>query len=419
MKKQLLIAATLCFAATVSGQTTKDYEAVIKKFEGYYNNNLPDSVYSLMSERTRSLMPKDKVAAKFKMLYTQIGKMNSYSFTKEDATYRSYKAEFEKATFTMLLSLSADNKLDIFRFVPYKPETTLAPGQSELVAKTTSGDIYGILSVPDTKQKMPVVLIIAGSGPTDMDGNSVLGVKGDIYRRISDSLVKQGIACARYDKRGVGRSVAALRDQLKLSFEDMVADARAFVQQLRADSRFSKVVLLGHSEGSLIGMTMASEEKVDGFISLAGAGQRGDKILEQQFAAQSVPLSKKAVVIMDSIRAGYTVTDVPDAFASIFNASLQPYIGSWFRHDPEIEIKKLTIPVLILQGTTDLQIKVADAQRLKKAYPKATLKVIDGMNHVLKNAPQDREKNIATYSDASLSLSPELMPEIVKFVKTK
>ena len=105
---------------------------------------------------------------------------------------------------------------------------------------------------------------------------------------------------------------------------------------------------------------------------------------------------------------------------SLFRPSVQQYMISWLKYDPAAEIKKLTIPVLIIQGTTDIQVEVGEAELLKKAYPKATLKLIEGMNHPLKQAPEDREKNVATYSDPRLPLSPGLMPAILDFIsKTK
>jgi alpha-beta hydrolase superfamily lysophospholipase len=73
---------------------------------------------------------------------------------------------------------------------------------------------------------------------------------------------------------------------------------------------------------------------------------------------------------------------------------------------------------LILQGTTDIQVAAEEADKLKAAYPKATLKVIQGMNHALKNAPADRAKNLATYTNPKLPISNGFMPSLIDFVKT-
>ncbi len=89
---------------------------------------------------------------------------------------------------------------------------------------------------------------------------------------------------------------------------------------------------------------------------------------------------------------------------------------SWFKFDPQKEIKNIQIPILIIQGTTDIQVSLNDAQNLNKAQPKAELCIIDGMNHILKNAEADRQKNILTYNNPSLPLSPTLINKISTFI---
>ncbi|WP_315816320.1 hypothetical protein [Paraflavitalea speifideaquila] len=89
---------------------------------------------------------------------------------------------------------------------------------------------------------------------------------------------------------------------------------------------------------------------------------------------------------------------------------------SWFRYDPAVEIKGLSIPVLLVQGTQDIQVGVEDAKRLHTANPKTKLLIINGMNHVLKLVEGDRQANIKTYSDPALPLVPELVQGIADFI---
>ena len=119
------------------------------------------------------------------------------------------------------------------------------------------------------------------------------------------------------------------------------------------------------------------------------------------------------------MRNNQKIDTVPPYLLSIFRPSVQPYILSWMLHDPCAEIKKLTVPILILQGTTDIQVEVKQAEMLKTCKPKATLKIIAGMNHILKEAPIDRTKNIATYSDGTLPIMPGLVDLIAAFVNKK
>ena len=174
--------------------------------------------------------------------------------------------------------------------------------------------------------------------------------------------------------------------------------------------------MVGHSEGSLIGMIAAAKENVAGFISISGMGERMDKVIDKQIRAQSAEMADKAKVISDSIRNGYTAMDIPPLLNNLFHTTVQPYLHSCFQYDPQAEIKKLEIPVLIIQGTTDLQISPEDAELLKKAQPKAKLVLVAGMNHILKQAPANREQNFATYNMPDLPLSSGFVPALVKFI---
>ena len=300
------------------------------------------------------------------------------------------------------------------------------PGDSSnYILTTPKGSIYGTLLLPTslTRQSsvshpVPVVLIIAGSGPTDRNGNTIrLGLNTNMYKLLADSLSAHGIASLRYDKRGIGASISAMTSESDMRFEDYISDAAGFIGMLKADHRFSHVIVLGHSEGSLIGMVAAAREHADAYISAAGAGDRIDKILERQLAAQSAPLAAKATALFDSLSQGHTVQDPGNGLSGLFRASVQPYMISWLKYDPQQEIKQLHVPILIIQGTTDLQVSTGDAELLKKAAPAATLQLIDQMNHIFREAPLDRMANMATYKNPDLPLKPELVQAIVSLVR--
>lgn len=279
---------------------------------------------------------------------------------------------------------------------------------------TPTGTIYGTLQVPLTEQEMPVALIIAGSGPTDRNGNNP-AMKNNSLKMLADSLQAHGIASLRYDKRGIAESTDAGPDESELRFENYIDDAIAWVEKLRADKRFGKIFIIGHSEGSLIGMIAAEKAAAAGFISLAGAGFKASDILKTQLASQPEPIKSTCYSSIDSLEAGKTFSDVNPLLYSLFRPSVQPYLISWFKYDPCSELRKLAEPVLIIQGTTDIQVSMNDAENLKNAKPDATLAVIEGMNHILKDAPADRQANIASYSDPSLPLNAELVVNILEF----
>ena len=280
----------------------------------------------------------------------------------------------------------------------------------------------GTLTVPNNAQKaVPVVLLIAGSGPTDRDCNSALGFKTNAFKMLADSLVKKGIAVARYDKRYSGTNrktaVAAISTD-KHRFDFYVSDAVGFIRQLQADKRFSKVIVAGHSEGSLVGMLAAEQTKASKYISIAGAGRNIADVMKVQFqTALPDSLRPGASAILDSLKAGYTVQHVNPILLSMFNAKMQPGMISWMKYDPAKEIKRFTGPVLLINGKHDIQVAVSEAELLKAARPDATLVLLDQMNHILKNAPADRAENIKTYNDPTLPLALGLAETIAQFVK--
>jgi len=297
-----------------------------------------------------------------------------------------------------------------------KPGLTFA--ESEIILKTVTGDISGTLTIPDKIRKSPVVLIIAGSGPTDRDCNSPLGIKTNAYKMLAESFAVKGISTLRYDKRGIAKSKSAATSETELRFETYINDAIGWINLLYKDKRFSRIIVLGHSEGSLIGMVAAEQSEISGFISVAGAGSPADTILRQQLKKQLPPqLLTESDNILDSLRNGKTVSKINPVLFSLYRPSVQPYMISWIKYDPAAEIKKLRIPVLIVQGTTDIQVSVDDAMLLSAAKPDAKLLIIENMNHILKEAEADRQKNIATYNNPELPLKQGLGDEIISFIR--
>ena len=290
-----------------------------------------------------------------------------------------------------------------------------AQKEETVTLKTSTGNIEGTLLIPESTEKIPVALIIAGSGPTDRDGNNPM-MQNNSLKMIAEGLAKNNIASLRYDKRGIAKSKDAGLKESELRFENYIEDAKEWIAILKKDARFGEVVIIGHSEGSLIGMIAAQEENVDKFVSLAGAGEPAADLLRTQLSAQPDVL-RMSEPILHKLESGETVENVSPYLAALFRPDIQPYMISWFKYDPQKEIAQLQIPVLILQGTTDIQISVEHADKLSKANPAAELRVIQGMNHILKEAEADKAKNIETYNIPDLPLQKGLMEAIVEFIK--
>ncbi len=283
---------------------------------------------------------------------------------------------------------------------------------------TSSGVIHGTIDLPSGTGPFPVVLIIAGSGPTDRDGNSaMLAGKNNSLKMLAQSLATANIASLRFDKRGIAASAAAGPKEADLRFENYVDDAAAWVEQLRHDKRFSTVTIIGHSEGALIGAIAAARTHPNAFISVAGVGRSAGLVLREQMngklPAQLFQANEK---ILRELEAGRTTEDVPPALKSLYRSSVQPYLISWFKYNPSEIVASIKEPILICQGTTDIQVAVEEAGALKKNASAAKLVIIEGMNHVLKTVPADPVKQTSSYTDPALPINAELMKNIIEFV---
>ncbi len=298
------------------------------------------------------------------------------------------------------------------------PAIAQTPTAEDANISTSGGTIAGTLERPAPPSRTPVVLLIAGSGAIDRDGNG-----GSAYttfntlKQLALGLADRGIASLRYDKRGIGASRAAGANEADLRFDSYVDDAVAYVRSLRARAQFTRVVIAGHSEGSLIGMLAAARAGADGFVSLEGAGRPAAAVLREQLAKQgglTPELLATADHIIDELAAGRTVADTPRALAPLFRASVQPYVISWFRYDPAQAIAKVPGTAAIVQGTADVQVSLADAQALHAALPSARYVVVDGMNHVLKHAPNTASMQavLAGYIDPALPIEPVVIDTI-------
>ncbi|WP_137172376.1 alpha/beta hydrolase [Massilia sp. HP4] len=284
---------------------------------------------------------------------------------------------------------------------------------------TPTGQVAGTLQLPAaTDGKQRVALIIAGSGPTDRDGNSThIPGRNDSLRLLAVALAEEGIATVRYDKRGVGASLPAGPTESELRFETYVDDAAAWIAKLKADPRFSSVAVIGHSEGALIGMLAAQQAGAAAFVSIAGAADGASAILRKQLAGKLPPeLDKENERILVALENGTTVDQVPPALVAFYRPSVQPYLISWFKYVPSQRIASLTMPVLIVQGNTDIQVEVAQANGLHRAKPDATLAIIPGMNHIFKHVRADPVLQAAAYSDPFLPVSPLLVKALASFL---
>lgn len=298
--------------------------------------------------------------------------------------------------------------------------TRLSFSQEETaILKTPTGNIEGSLLFPAQKTPVPLVIIIAGSGPTDRNGNNEI-MENNSLKMLAEAFRKSGIASLRYDKRGIGKSSdVSNKSERDMRPETFANDVKDWIDHYAKDKRFSKIIVAGHSEGALMGLLASvNNPKVNGYISIAGAGRPIDEILKEQFS--SVPDNVKEIIygMLDKLKKGDTISNVPPILYSVFRPAIQPYMISWMKIDPRREISKLTVPALIINGTTDIQVKETDARQLAEALPGAKLLIIKNMNHILKDCDTlDKTIQVETYNNPTLPLNTGLAKAVTDFVK--
>ena len=277
--------------------------------------------------------------------------------------------------------------------------------------------LNGALYTPIKQTKLTnLVILIAGSGPTNRDGNQ-FGMTNNSLKLLAESLVKNGIAVYSYDKRIFAQMASGKLDEASLSFDNFIDDAKAVVLYFKNQKKYHSITIAGHSEGALIGM-VAANGNADAYISIAGAGRPIDKVLLEQIGKQAPILKEEVEKNLATLKSGNTFELKNQMLASLFRASVQPYMISWIKYHPQNEIKKLQIPSLLINGDKDIQVSVQDAQLLQQAKPDAQLQIIPNMNHIFKVIQGDDAENKASYTNPELPICTELTSIITTFIRS-
>ena len=298
-----------------------------------------------------------------------------------------------------------------------------APTETSVEVQGPGGLLRGTMLTPEGATQAPVMLLIPGSGPTDRDGNNPLGVVGSPYRRLVEALAAEGVATVRVDKRGQFGSAQATFDQTGPTVEAYAADVRAWAAHIRDLTGRDCIWLGAHSEGVLMVLAAAQDlDGVCGLVLIAGGGRRLTDVIREQITsnpANPPEVLEQTERALKAIEAGqrFDASSFHPALQPLFGPHAQSFLINVSRYDPADLVKGYRGPVLVVQGATDVQVLVKDAERLAGARPGVELAVIEGMNHVLRIAPADRAANIASYADPAAPLAPGVAEAIAAFVK--
>lgn len=283
----------------------------------------------------------------------------------------------------------------------------------EVKLNNNSIELPGTLSYPNQEEQVPLVIFIHGSGNIDRNGNQGDLAKADYIKILADSLNTKGIAFYRYDKRTSNpNNFEYLK---KIRFQDLIDDAIVVINHFKNDLRFNSMHLIGHSQGSLVAM-LAAKKDIKSYISLAGPGTSIRQTLIKQVSAQNKDLSKATAQHIEELIKTDTIQEVNPFLISVFAPQNQKFLKEWMLYNPSEEIKKLKIPIAIINGNADLQVSEEDANLLHQAKLGSLLILIEKMNHVLKiveNLPENQK----SYIDPDFPISIKLINLISEFIK--
>ncbi len=287
----------------------------------------------------------------------------------------------------------------------------------EILLKNGEIELPGTLSYKQIEKNTPLVIFVSGSGNPDRNGNQPkANVNANYIKQLSGLLNEQGIAFYRYDKRSA--TVKNLSSMIKnMRFEYLVDDVGVILNHFKSENRFKKIILIGHSQGSLVSMlAIQNNDSVDKYISLAGLGSTMEEAIIRQISNQSKEFGELTAAHFKELKETDTIQEVNPLLASIFTPINHPFIKSYNAYNPIEEITKIKIPTLIINGDSDLQVQVEDAKALQNAKTDAKLLIIPKMNHVLKEI-NNLQENQASYASKEYPISSHLITSLIEFIK--
>ena len=297
------------------------------------------------------------------------------------------------------------------RIRPQTPQPPF-PYQTEEVSFVNTEDsasLAGTLTYPvgyNSKRKVPVVIMVTGSGLQNRDEELF---EHKPFLVIADFLARNGIASLRYDDRGAGLSTGDIEN---VTTEGFCRDAAAGIAFLRKTGHFSKIGVLGHSEGGSIAFMLAAQKKCDFIVSMAGPGLRGDSIIVEQTNELLRQQGQPATMTVRQMR------------LTMLLQKTNPWYDYFVDFDPAPVIKQIKCPALLINGDKDSQVMAASnipvirallSDNEKHQLPdNQVIKVYPGLNHLFQHCTTGMP---AEYGSIEETISEEVLHDIAEWIK--
>ena len=285
---------------------------------------------------------------------------------------------------------------------PFPYETEEVTFRNEKDSATLAGTLtWPVGYNPKSKKKPMVAIFVSGSGQQNRDEELF---EHKPFFVIADYLARQGIATLRYDDRATGKSVGG--DVKNATSEDFARDALAGIEFLRNKKAFSKVGLIGHSEGGLIAFMLGAQKKVDFIVSLAGPGVKGDTLLVSQVNLIGMLSGQLPNMTIQKYRQQDAVRQMP-------------WIQWYLDYDPSDHIRQTRCPVFALNGDSDCQvISKQNLTAIKQLLSESTqncIKEYPGLNHLFQHCTTGLPNE---YGQIEETISPEVLQDIAAWMNS-
>ncbi|MGE3245915.1 MAG: alpha/beta hydrolase [Beijerinckiaceae bacterium] len=293
--------------------------------------------------------------------------------------------------------------------------------ETGMIAPGPEGALRGTLCQPMEAACDVCVVIVPGSGPTDRNGNQVALFPCSL-EMLAHGLADAGIASLRVDKRGMYGSVMALANANDVAIGEYADDVATWASEIRSQTGMSRVYVLGHSEGGLVALVVAAQRQgVNGVVHLCAASRPFAEVLLEQLGPKlpDAALRTNLESVIAALASGKSVdaADIAPPLFPLFGPHIQRLMISSMSHDPAQLAADLDMPMLVVRGRMDFQIKIADVQRLVDANANAELRIFDTMNHVLKTVSSPEPAAQANvYRDPAIPLADGLTAAIANFI---